>query len=202
MSLTNSASYRAREAHVTIISLAQSVARLLLRYLSAHALPTTCNAIQQGASSTQWHRRTMSTRSRRRSCPTRSAQRRLLSCSLIPQSRFSGDGADLILLHWLRHAEQAIASLSSVSDHQMPAAHALKPSRKTSSPLFSPYTPSSSRSSYPPLRPPCPSPAGQYATSSRNVWSRSTPRSSPGACSTLCRRWSRRWRTTMAAART
>jgi hypothetical protein len=31
------------------------------------------------------------------------------------QSRFTGEGADLILLHWLRHAEQAIEQLSSVS---------------------------------------------------------------------------------------
>ena len=31
------------------------------------------------------------------------------------QSRFTGEGADLNLLHWLRHAEQAIEQLESVS---------------------------------------------------------------------------------------
>jgi hypothetical protein len=31
------------------------------------------------------------------------------------QSRFSGEGADLNLLHWLRHAEQAVEQLDSVS---------------------------------------------------------------------------------------
>lgn len=33
----------------------------------------------------------------------------------MPQSRFSGEGADLNLLHWLRHAEQAIELLDNVS---------------------------------------------------------------------------------------
>lgn len=31
------------------------------------------------------------------------------------QSRFTGEGADLNLLHWLRHAEQAIEQLDNVS---------------------------------------------------------------------------------------
>lgn len=33
----------------------------------------------------------------------------------VDDSRFTGDGADLVLLHWLRHAEQAIETLPSDS---------------------------------------------------------------------------------------
>lgn len=34
---------------------------------------------------------------------------------LTTQSRFTGDGADLVLLHWLRHAELAIETLTNAS---------------------------------------------------------------------------------------
>lgn len=54
---------------------------------------------------------------RRGVCPRPQASGGKLSARerRLSQSRFSGEGADLNLLHWLRHAEQAIEQLSNVS---------------------------------------------------------------------------------------
>ena len=86
------------------------------------------------------------------------------------QSRFSGDGADLNLLHWLRQAEQAIEVLQNVRapryDVDGKLTHCC---RMTSLPISNHFTHSSSRSSFLPHHLPCPNLVDRYGTSSHDV---------------------------------
>lgn len=111
------------------------------------------------------------------------------------QSRFQGEGSDLSLVHWLRHAELAIEHLSNVRSHTGNPGYVVLSNRMISCRTYNRCTPSSSKFSSLLLTRPSLSPDDPYGISSPAAWSSCTRRSSRGACLTSCRAWPRPSRT-------